>query len=106
VCNNFQGWSHTVNTHEGGCLRPETSCRGLPLRRAKFAPWSIAEKKEGEKQDNGTLRSEPRDVPSTVLLWQRSDGKAVALRVAGPNQPGAPEQWWMAARATKLSTGV
>jgi len=86
--NNFLGWSHTVNTHDGwDAYDLKLACRGYRLD--KIAP--LRQKKILKvKQDNGTLRSEPLVVRHSIHgpVVAEKDGKAVALRVVGLNQPG------------------
>lgn len=103
--NNFLGWSHTVNTHDGWDAYDLKLAAGGYRLDGKIRAFETEKKILKVKQDNGTLRSEPLVVRRSIHgpVVAEKDGKAVALRVVGLNQPGALEQWWDMARATKLT---
>ncbi|MFE1748556.1 acylase [Coleofasciculus sp. H7-2] len=102
--NNHLGWTHTVNTHDGWDAYELQLKDGGYNFDGKVQAFETEKKILKVKQNNGNLRSES-------LIVQRSlhgpvvadkDGKALALRVVGLEQPGALEQWYSMARATKL----
>lgn len=102
--NNHLGWTHTVNTHDGWDAYELQLKDGGYNFDGKVQAFETEKKILKVKQNNGNLRSES-------LIVQRSlhgpvvadkEGKALALRVVGLEQPGALEQWYLMARATKL----
>ncbi|MEP0787725.1 MULTISPECIES: acylase [Cyanophyceae] len=103
--NNNLGWTHTVNTHDGwDAYELQLKDDGY-LFDGKVQAFETEKKILKVKQDNGTLRSIPLVVQRSIHgpVVEQKDGKALALRVVGLEQPGALEQWWDMARATKLS---
>ncbi|MBD1892490.1 acylase [Coleofasciculus sp. FACHB-SPT9] len=102
--NNNLGWTHTVNTHDGwDAYELELKDGGYRFD-GKVQAFETEKKILKVKQDDGTLRSESlvvqRSLHGPVVAGK--EGKAVALRVVGLEQPGALEQWYSMARATKL----
>ncbi|MBD1908666.1 acylase [Trichocoleus sp. FACHB-6] len=103
--NNNLGWTHTVNTHDGWDAYELQLKDGGYLFDGKVQAFETEKKILKVKQDDGTLRSIPLVVQRSIHgpVVEQKDGKALALRVVGLEQPGALEQWWDMARATKLS---
>lgn len=103
--NDHLGWTHTVNTHDGWDAYELTLASGGYRFDGKVRAFETEEQSLKVKQDNGKLRSEQlvvrRSIHGPVVTQQ--DGKAVALRVVGLDQPGVLEQWWDMARATNLT---
>lgn len=102
--NNNLGWTHTVNTHDGwDAYELELKDGGYRFD-GKVQAFETEKKILKVKQHDGTLRSESlvvqRSLHGPVVAGK--EGKAVALRVVGLEQPGALEQWYSMARATKL----
>ncbi|MBD1837883.1 acylase [Coleofasciculus sp. FACHB-501] len=101
--NNNLGWTHTVNTHDGWDAYELQLKDGGYLFDGKVQAFETEKKILKVKQDNG-IRSESlvvqRSLHGPVVAGK--EGKAVALRVVGLEQPGALEQWYSMARATKL----
>ena len=103
--NDFLGWTHTVNTHDGWDAYELKLAKDGYLWDGKIRAFETEKQILKVKQDDGTLLSEPLVVQKSIHgpVVQQKDGKAVAIRVVGLNQPGAAEQWWDMARATNLA---
>jgi acyl-homoserine-lactone acylase len=103
--NDNLGWTHTVNTHDGwDAYQLELVGDGYrfdgkvrPLE-TKTVSWKV-------KQKDGTLSEQPLVIKSSVHgpIVSEKDGKAIALRVVGLDQPGVLEQWWDMARSQNLA---
>jgi acyl-homoserine-lactone acylase len=103
--NDNLGWTHTVNTHDGWDAY-ELSKRGDGyMYDGKVRPFETKTMELKVKQNDGTLRSEPLEIKSSVHgpVVTQKDGKPIALRVVGLDRPGTLEQWWDMARAQNLS---
>lgn len=102
--NDNLGWSHTVNTHDGvdlyelklsgdgyewdGGVKPfETETHTLKVR-----------EKDGKVSEEKIVVR--RSVHGPVIAEKQ--GRAVAMRVAGIDEPHQLEQWWKMARARNL----
>ncbi|MBE9190299.1 acylase [Gloeocapsopsis crepidinum LEGE 06123] len=102
--NDYLGWTHTVNTHDGWDTYELTLAdKGYRFdgQVRAFETKTLALK---VKQEDGTVRLEPLVVKRSVhgpLVTH--NGKTLALRVVGLDQPGVLEEWWDMARATNLS---
>lgn len=102
--NDYLGWAHTVNTHDGWDAYELTlTNRGYRFD-GKIRAFETETQTLKVRQADGTLRSEPFEVRHSVHgpVIAESDGKAIALRVVGLEQPGALEQWWEMAHAKNL----
>jgi acyl-homoserine-lactone acylase len=102
--NDYLGWTHTVNTHDGWDAYELTLANGGYRFDGKVTPFQTQEQTLKVKQDDGTLRSEQLVVQRSIHgpVVAKKDGKAIALRVVGLDQPGVLEQWWDMGRATNL----
>lgn len=103
--NDHLGWTHTVNTHDGWDAYELTLASGGYRFDDKVRAFETEEQTLKVKQDDGKLRSEQLVVRRSIHgpVVTQKDGKAVALRVVGLDQPGVLEQWWDMARATNLT---
>lgn len=103
--NDYQGWTHTVNTHDGWDAYQLTLANGGYQFDDQVRAFETEERTLQVKQANGTLRQEPLIVRRSVHgpIVAEKDGKAIALRVVGLDQPGALKEWWDMARAKNLS---
>jgi acyl-homoserine-lactone acylase len=94
--NDNLGWTHTVNTHDGwDAYELKLVNRGYQLD-GEVRAFDTEEQTLKVKQADGTLRNEPLLVRRSVhgpVVGQK-DGKAIALRVVGLDQPGVLEEWW------------
>ena len=102
--NDSLGWTHTVNTHDGWDAYELTLSDGGYRFDGEVAPFQTQEQTLQIKQDDGTFRSEQWVVQRSIHgpVVAQKDGKAIALRVVGLDQPGVLEQWWDMGRATNL----
>ena len=103
--NDYQGWTHTVNTHDGWDAYELTLANGGYQFDGKVRAFETEEQILKVRQTDGTLRQEPLIVRRSVHgpIIGEKDGKAIALRVVGLDQPGGLEEWWDMARAKNLS---
>jgi acyl-homoserine-lactone acylase len=103
--NNNLGWTFTVNTHDGWDAYELTLADGGYRWDGGVRPFESETQTLKVKQANGTLRDEQLVVQRSIhgpVITQKQ-GKAIALRVAGLDQPNIMEQIWDMARASKLS---
>ena len=103
--NNNLGWTFTVNTHDGWDAYQLTLADGGYALDGGVRPFETETQTLKVKQANGTLRDEQLVVQRSIHgpVVAQKDGKAVALRVVGLDQPNMMEQIWDMARASKLS---
>jgi acyl-homoserine-lactone acylase len=103
--NESLGWTVTVNTHDGWDAYELTLADQGYRWDGKVRPFETETQTLKVKQANGTLREEPfvvtRSLHGPIVAQQ--DGKAVAVRVVGLDQPNMMEQLWGMARASQLS---
>ena len=103
--NNNLGWTFTVNTHDGWDAYQLTLADGGYALDGSVRPFESETQTLKVKQANGTLQDEQLVVQRSIHgpVVAQKDGKAVALRVVGLDQPNMMEQIWDMARASKLS---
>ncbi len=103
--NNQLGWTFTVNTHDGWDAYQLTLADGGYAFDGSVRPFETETQTLKVKQADGTLRNEQLVVQRSIHgpVVQGKEGKAVALRVVGLDQPNLMEQLWGMARASKLS---
>ena len=102
--NEYLGWSHTVNTHDGADLY------GLVLVGNGYRwdggtrPLVNKEHLLKVKQKDGTFREETFTVRSSIHgpIIAMKDRHAIALRIVGLDRPHLTEQYWAMARAQNL----
>ncbi len=102
--NDYLGWTHTVNTFDGVDLYELTLVEdgyawdgGVQAFETDTATLRI-------KQEDGTMREEALTIRRSVhgpVLAQRQ-GQALAVRIAGLDQPDLTDQYWQMMRATNL----
>jgi acyl-homoserine-lactone acylase len=103
--NDFLGWTHTINTFDGWDIYELTTTDGG----YQFDETTLAFETETQtlkvKQEDGTLREEPLTIRRSIHgpVVAEAEGRVMALRVVGLDQPGALEQWWEMARAHNLA---
>lgn len=103
--NDSLGWTHTVNRHDGWDTYELTLADGGYRLDGKIQAFKTEEQIIEVKQDDGSRRSEPLTVRSSIYgpVVGQKEGKAVALRVVGLDRPLALEQWWNMARSHNLT---
>jgi acyl-homoserine-lactone acylase len=103
--NDDLGWSHTVNPMDAADQFELTLAAGgytfdgaVQAFESNTVPLKV-------KQPDGTLREETLTIKRSVqgpIISERG-GRAVALKVAGLDQPGMLRQWWDMGRARTLA---
>ena len=102
--NDYLGWTHTVNTQDGADLY-ELTLDGNGYRwNGGVHPFETARQTIKIRQPDGSLQSETLVVKRSVHgpVVAEKDGRALALRVVGLDQPHLLEQYWDMARAHNL----
>jgi acyl-homoserine-lactone acylase len=103
--NDRVGWTHTVNTYDGQDLY-ELTVEGNGYRwNGAVRDFETRVETLAVKGRDGRLARKPLTIRSSVhgpVVAERP-GKALALRVAGLDRPGAWKQWWDMGRARSLS---
>lgn len=94
--NDRMGFTNTVNTLVGSTNYELTLKDGGYVFDGKVLPFKTKEKTFKVKQADGTLRPETLVLRSSVHgpVFERKDGKTIALRVAGLDRPGGLAQYW------------
>ncbi|MEM1180799.1 MAG: acylase [Acidobacteriota bacterium] len=103
--NDFMGWTHTVNTHDGADLYSlELDDGGANYRfDGVWRPLEVETVDLKVKRD-GSTETETLEVKSSIhgpLVAER-DGRALALRVVGLEASGLFAQYWAMSQATDL----
>ncbi|HEY9665748.1 MAG TPA: acylase [Coleofasciculaceae cyanobacterium] len=103
--NDNLGWTFTVNTHDGWDAYDLTLSDGGYRWNGQVRPFESETQTIKVKQENGTLRDEPLIVRRSIHgpVVAQKEGKAVAVRVVGLDQPNMMEQLWDMARASQIS---
>lgn len=103
--NDFLGWTHTVNTHDGWDAYELKLAEGGYRWDGQIKAFEKEKQILKVKQADGRLRQEPlvvrRSIHGPVVV--QKDGTAIAIRVVGLDKPRALEQWWDMARATQFN---
>lgn len=94
--NERMGFTNTVNTLVGSTNYLLTLKDGGYVFDGKVLPFKTRQKSFKVRQADGTLRTETLVVRTSVHgpVFERKDGKTVALRVAGLDRPGGLAQYW------------
>lgn len=103
--NDYLGWTHTVNTHDGQDLYELTLVDGGYRWDGGVRAFETEEQPLKVRQADGTFREEKLVVRRSIHgpVVAEKDGKALALRIVGLDQAGLFEQWWDMARARNLA---
>lgn len=103
--NNNLGWTFTVNTHDGWDAYELTLANGGYAFDGGVRSFETETQTLKVKQANGTLRESKLVVQRSLHgpVVSHKDGKAVALRVVGLDQPNMMQQILDMARASKLN---
>ncbi|WP_414644284.1 acylase, partial [Allocoleopsis sp.] len=103
--NDHLGWSLTVNTHDGWDAYALTLAEGGYRWDGTIRPFESETQTLKVKQADGTLREEKLVVQRSIHgpVVTQKDGKAVAVRVVGLDQPNIVEQLWDMAKSSQLS---
>ncbi|PZO10728.1 MAG: acylase [Leptolyngbya foveolarum] len=103
--NDQLGWTNTVNTYDGWDAYQLDLVDDGYRWEGGIRDFEVTQQVLKVKQSDGTLRTEllllKRSVHGPVV--KETDGKAIALRVAGLDRASALEEWWNMARATNLN---
>ncbi|MBD1924284.1 penicillin acylase family protein [Microcoleus sp. FACHB-831] len=103
--NDFLGWTHTVNTHDGwDAYELKLKDNGY-LWDGKVKAFETQQQVIKIKQDDGTLKSELLPIKRSIhgAVVSQKDDKAIAIRVVGLERPGGLEEWWDMSRAHNLT---
>jgi len=106
--NDHLGWTHTVNTLDGYDLYELELADGGYRWAGGVRPFETEEQTIRVRTADGSLHDEPltvrRSVHGPVVAEARtpSGGRALALRVAGLDQPHLTDQYWEMATAENL----
>lgn len=103
--NEHLGWTHTVNTIDPADTY-ELQVVGNGYRYdGAVRPFEVVTHQIRVKLQDGTYREEPFVVKRSVqgVVFDEKPGRALALRIAGLDQPNLPEQYWRMLRATNLT---
>ncbi|MEK7404710.1 MAG: acylase [Acidobacteriota bacterium] len=103
--NDHLGWSHTVNTYDGADLYELTPAGNGYRFDGAVRAFETETQIVKVRQKDGTLREEKLVVRRSLhgpVIGERN-GKPIALRVAGLDQPGMAAQYWAMARARNLN---
>ena len=102
--NDHLGWTHTNNTFDGMDLYELTLAGDGYAWNDSVAAFETDTATLRVRQADGSFREERlpirRSVHGPVIAEQ--NGKALAIRLTGLDQPGALQQYWDMARATNL----
>ena len=103
--NDYLGWTHTVNTHDGQDHYELILAEGGYRWDGGVRAFDQTEHKLKVKQKDGTSREVKLVVRRSIhgpIIAERN-GKALALRVVGLDQMASLDQYWAMARAKNLA---
>ena len=102
--NEHLGWTHTVNTLDGQDLYELQVEAGGYRWNGRTLPFDERQEIVKIKQPDGGWKEESLIVKRSIHgpIVDESEGRALAVRVVGLDQPGALEQWWNMGRARNL----
>jgi acyl-homoserine-lactone acylase len=103
--NDFLGWTHTNNTHDGADLYHLELTDGGYRWDGEVREFESRDHSIKVKLPDGGLREEPLRVCRSVHgpVVAEVSGSALALRMVGLDQPGMLEAWWDMGRSTNLA---
>lgn len=99
------GYTHTVNATVGYTLfELETEGEGYRYD-GEVLPFSRRDVEYKVRREDGSLQSKSMPVRSTLhgTVFERDDGKTIAVRVAGLDRHGALQQYWEMSTARSLA---
>ncbi len=104
--NDAVGWTHTVNFFDGADLYELTVTGDGYQWDGTVKPFAVEEQSLAVRQPDGSKRTEVLRVRRSVHgpVVAEKEGRALALRSVGLDQPGICEQWWDMGRARDLGT--
>ncbi len=104
--NDAVGWTHTVNFFDGADLYELTVTGDGYQWDGTVKPFAVEEQSLAVRQPDGSKRTEVIRVRRSVHgpVVAEKEGRALALRSVGLDQPGICEQWWDMGRARDLGT--
>ncbi len=102
--NDYLGWTHTVNAHDGDDLYELTLTEGGYRWNGGVQKFKTTEEILQVKDRDGTLREEKLTLRQSLHgpVIAEKNGKALALRIVGLEQPGMLAQWWDMMQARSL----
>jgi acyl-homoserine-lactone acylase len=94
--NNDLGFTNTVNQVIGDTAYKLTLAKDGYMMDGKVLPFKTEEHTLRIKQDDGTIKSEPLIVRTTVQgpVFEKANGDTIALKVAGLDRPGMLQEYW------------
>ena len=103
--NEYLGWTHTINTHNGWGVYELTLAEGGYVFDSKVRPFETQTQTLKVKQADGSLRDEPLIINQAIQgpVVAQKGNKALALRVTGLDASGILEQYWDMVRAKNLT---
>jgi acyl-homoserine-lactone acylase len=103
--NDYLGWTHTVNTLDGADLYELTLMDGGYRWDGGVRKFEREEQTLKVKQKDGSLQEEKLVVRRSIHgpVVEEKNGKALALRVVGLDQPYSAQQYWDMGRARNLA---
>jgi len=103
--NDYLGWTHTVNTHDGADLYELTLADGGYRWDGGVRKFEREEQTLKVKQKDGSLREEKLVVRRSIHgpVVEEKNGKALALRVVGLDQSYGLQQYWDMGRAKNFA---
>jgi acyl-homoserine-lactone acylase len=103
--NNNLGFTNTVNQVIGDTAYKLTLADGGYMYDGKVLPFKTEERTIKVKQDDGTLQNQKITIRSTVqgVVFEKANGEAIALRVAGLDRPGMLQEYWDMGKAQNFT---
>jgi len=102
--NDYLGWTHTVNAHDGDDLYELTLAEGGYRWDGRVREFETSQEILKVREKDGTLREEKLVLRQSIHgpVIAEKNGKALALRIVGLEQSGMLAQWWDMTRARSL----
>ncbi|HLO85957.1 MAG TPA: acylase [Nostocaceae cyanobacterium] len=102
--NHNLGWTYTVNTHDGWDVYKLKLAKDGYLFDGRVLPFQTQNLTLQVKQPDGTIKTQPLVVKSSIhgAVISQTENTALALRVVGLDQPHVLAQWWEMIRAQNL----
>lgn len=102
--NDYLGWTHTVNAHDGDDLYELTLAEGGYRWNGGVRKFETSQEILKIREKDGTLREEKLVLRQSIHgpVIAEKNGKALALRLVGLEQSGMLAQWWDMVQARNL----